>query len=146
MDNIRYKYNKEELSKIINKWTKRGNPLPELVYHMGDGAFDVLEDSDVFDDTELQYLEDNRYPDEEVFSHVFIGEFWAVEIPEEIFNCVKEAKEKGYSTKGFCIDCFYENCFDYDFDFTVNKWLHDSNEDIGFLISQLYAQSVLKNV
>ena len=39
-----------------------------------------------------------------------------------------------------------ENCFDYDFDFAVNKWLHNSSEDNGFLISQLYAQCVLKNI
>lgn len=57
-----------------------------------------------------------------------------------------EAHEKEYTTEGFCIDCYYENCFDYDFDFAVNKWLHNNNEDNGFLISQLYAQCVLKNI
>lgn len=68
-------------------------------------------------------------------------------IPEEIFNCVKEAHEKGYTTEEFCIDCYYENCFDYDFDFAVTKWLKDNNDrDNGFLISQLYAQCVLKNI
>lgn len=40
-----------------------------------------------------------------------------------------------------------EKWFDYGFDFAVNKWLHNNNnEDNGFLISQLYAQCVLKNI
>ena len=137
---------KEELNKIVRKWIKRGNALPELVYHMGDGDFEVIMGSDIFDSKELQYLEDNRYQDEEVFAKAFIEEFGTIKISEEIFSCVKEAKEKGYTTDGFCIDCYYENCFDYDFDFTVNKWLHDSSGDNGFLISQLYAQCVLNNI
>ena len=28
----------------------------------------------------------------------------------------------------------------------INKWLHSSSEDNGFLISQLYAQCVLNNI
>lgn len=39
-----------------------------------------------------------------------------------------------------------EKWFDYGFDFVVNKWLHNNNRDNGFLISQLYAQCVLKNI
>ena len=136
------------LKNIVEKWVKYGNPLPELVYHLGDGDFEVIEDSGVLDDTELQYLIDNySYPDEEIFATAFLDVFCTFKIPEEIFNCVKEAKEKELSTAGFCIDCYYENCFDYDEDFTVNKWLHDNNDrNNGFLLSQLYAQCVLKNI
>lgn len=136
------------INDIVTKWVKYGNPLPELVYHLGDGDFDVIEDSNVFDDKELQYLVDNySYPDEELFATAFLDEFCTMKIPEELFNCVKEVHEKGLSTVGFCIDCFYENCFDYDEDFVVNKWLSDnSDRDVGFLISQLYAQCVLKNI
>jgi hypothetical protein len=135
------------ISKIVKMWVKCGNSLPELVYHLGDGDFEVIEESNVFNDEELQYLCDNHsYPDEKLFAKVFVEEFGTINIPEEIFNCVKEAHEKEYTTEGFCIDCYYENCFDYDFDFAVNKWLHNNNEDNGFLISQLYAQCVLKNI
>ena len=47
---------------------------------------------------------------------------------------------------GACMDWYYGTCFDYDYDFAVEKWLHNNNEDNGFLISQLYAQCVLKNI
>ena len=135
------------LNNLVKKWVKCGNALPELVYHLGDGDFEVIEESNVFDDKELQYLCDKHsYPDGELFAKVFVEEFGTINIPEEIFNCVKEAKEKEYTIEGFCIDCYYENCFDYDFDFAVNKWLNDNSEDNGFLISQLYAQCVLKNL
>lgn len=135
------------ISKIVKMWVKCGNSLPELVYHLGDGDFEDVEESGVFNDEELQYLWDNHsYPDEKLFAKVFVEEFGTINIPEEIFNCVKEAHEKEYTIEGFCIDCYYENCFDYDFDFAVNKWLHNNNEDNGFLISQLYAQCVLKNI
>lgn len=136
------------INKIVKMWVKCGNSLPELVYHLGDGDFEVIEESGVFNDEELQYLCDNHsYPDEKLFAKVFVEEFGTINIPEEIFNCVKEAHEKEYTTEGFCIDCYYENCFDYDFYFAVNKWLKDNGDrDNGFLISQLYAQCVLKNI
>lgn len=136
------------INKIVKMWVKCGNSLPELVYHLGDGDFEVIEESGVFNDEELQYLWDNHsYPDETAFATAFLDEFCTMKIPEEIFNCVKEAHEKDYTIECFCIDCYYENCFDYDFDFAVNKWLKDnSDRDNGFLISQLYAQCVLKNI
>lgn len=136
------------INKIVKMWVKCGNSLPELVYHLGDGDFEVIEESNVFDDKELQYLVDKcSYPDETVFATAFLDEFCTMKIPEEVFNCVKEAHEKDYTTECFCIDCYYENCFDYDSDFAVNKWLKDnSDRDKGFLISQLYAQCVLKNI
>ena len=137
-----------QITEIVTKWVKCGNALPELVYHLGDGDFEVIEESNVFDEKELQYLVDKcSYPDETVFATAFLEGFGTINIPEEIFNCVKEAHEKEYTTEEFCMDCYYENCFDYDFDFAVNKWLKDnSDRDNGFLISQLYAQCVLKNI
>lgn len=136
------------INEIVKKWVKYGNPLPELVYyHLGGVDFEFIEESGVFNDEELQYLANNySYPDETTFATAFLDEFCTMKIPEEIFNCVREAHEKEYTTVGFCIDCYYENCFDYDFDFTVNKWLHDNSEDNGVLISQLYAQCVSKNI
>lgn len=137
---------KNLLNNIIRKSIQNGYPIPGLIHDWKCGNLDSMKDLDVFDESELSYLK-HTLPDEEQISKTFLSESGEIKIPEEIFNCVKEAHEKEYTTEGFCIDCYYENCFDYDFDFVVNKWLKDNDDrDNGFLISQLYAQCVLKNI
>lgn len=139
---------KNLLNNIIRKSIQNGYPIPGLIHDWKCGNLDSMKDLDVFDESELSYLK-HTLPDEEQISKTFLSESGEIKIPEEVFNCIKDAQEDGYTPDGACMDWYYGTCFDYDYDFAVEKWLnsHGNSETTKEqLISQLYAQYILKNL
>lgn len=133
------------LKNIINKSINNGLALPELVHQWIRLDFNAIEDYEVFDKEQLNYIESTQ-PDAKEIAQLYVDIYGEIDIPEEIMECVQQATEEGLSVEGFCMDCLYENCFDYDFDDEVNIWLNEMGRDYSDkvnTISNLWAQYTL---
>ena len=133
------------LKNIINKSINNGLALPELVHQWTNYEFDAIEDYEVFENDQLSYMESTQ-PDAKEIAQIYVNIYGEIDIPEEIMECVQQATEEGLSVEGFCMDCLYENCFDYDFDDEVNIWLNEMGRDYSDkvnTISNLWARYTL---
>lgn len=133
------------LKNIINKSINNGLALPELVHQWLRLEFDSIEDYEVFENEQLNYIRSTQPGAKEV-AQIYVNIYGEIDIPEEIMECVQQATEEGLSVEGFCMDCLYENCFGYDFDDEVNIWLNEMGRDYSDkvnTISNLWAQYTL---
>ena len=133
------------LKSIINKSINNELALPELAHQWTNLEFDAIDDYEVFDKEQLDYIKSTQ-PDAKEIAQIYVNIYGEIDIPEDIMGCVLEATEEGLSVEGFCMDCLYENCFDYEFDDEVNIWLNEIGRDYSDkvnTISNLGAQYTL---
>lgn len=130
-----YIYMKPELTNVIDiiKHLKEINVEP--YYINDDYLYDLVENEEITD-KQLIILEDEPNLKNHV-NEIYVPKE-PVELPEEIIQAIKSAKELDFSIDGFCIDwsCGID---DYDFDLVVMNWLkYISSKERYDKIRQIY--------
>lgn len=126
--------NKENLYKsIINKVIKNEVSLPYIL-NEADFDIDILKDYNVFTEDELDILLNYAVLTDNTlltmyFEHPQISTI-NIEIPDNVKDALEFLKEQGYSKLGICYDIEAENCFDFEADIIINKWINPRTNEL----------------
>ena len=125
--------NKENLYKsIINKVITNDVSLP-YVLNEADFDIDLLNEYNIFTEKELEILENYDSIDNTLltmyFEHPQISTI-NIEIPDDIDDALYTLKQQGYSNLGICYDIEAENCFDFEADIIINKWINSGTNEL----------------
>lgn len=125
--------NKENLYKsIVNKVIDNDVSLPYIL-NEADFDIDLLKDYNVFTEDEVDILLNYDLTDNTLltmyFGHPQISTI-NIEIPDNVKNALVFLKEQGYSKLGICYDIEAENCFDFEADITINKWINSGTTEL----------------
>lgn len=126
--------NKENLYKsIINKVIDNDVSLPYVLNEV-DFDIDLLKDYNVFTEEELDILANYAVLTDNTlltmyFEHPQISTI-NIEIPENVKDSLVFLKQQGYSKLGICYDIEAENCFDFDADIIINKWINSRTNEL----------------
>lgn len=125
--------NKENLYKsIINKVIKNDVSLPYVLNEI-DFDIDLLKEYNVFTEEELNILANYDLTDSTLltmyFEHPRILSI-NIEIPNDVKEALEFLKHQGYSNIGICYDVESENCFDFEADITINKWINSGTNEL----------------
>ena len=53
-----------------------------------------------------------------------------IEIPDNVKDALGFLKQQGYSKLGICYDIEAENCFDFEADIIINKWINSGTTEL----------------
>lgn len=125
--------NKENLYKsIINKIIENEVSLP-YVLNEADFDIDLLKDYNVFTEDELDILVNYDLTNNTLltmyFEHPQISTI-NIEIPAKVKEALGFLKEQGYLKLGICYDIEAENCFDFEADIIINKWINPRTNEL----------------
>ena len=126
--------NKENLYKsIVNKVIDNDVSLPYIL-NEADFDIDLLKDYNVFTEDELDILLNYEVLTNNTlltmyFEHPQISTI-NIEIPNNVKDSLVFLKEQGYSKLGICYDIEAENCFDFEADITINKWINSDTTEL----------------
>ena len=126
--------NKEKLYKsIVNKVIDNDVSLP-YVLNEADFDIDLLKEYNVFTEEELDILADYAVLTDSTlltmhFEHPQISTI-NIEIPNDVKEALEFLKHQGYSKLGICYDIEAENCFDFEADITINKWINSRTSEL----------------
>lgn len=126
--------NKENLYKsIVNKVIDNDVSLPYIL-NEADFDIDLLKDYNVFTEDELDILLTYEVLTNNTlltmyFEHPQISTI-NIEIPNNVKDSLVFLKEQGYSKLGICYDIEAENCFDFEADITINKWINSDTTEL----------------
>ena len=125
--------NKENLYKnIINKVISNEVSLPYIL-NEADFDVDLLKDYNVFTEDELDILLNYDLTDNTLltmyFEHPQISTI-NIEILDNVKDVLGFLKQQGYSKLGICYDIEAENCFDFEADIIINKWINPRTNEL----------------
>lgn len=116
---------------IINKVIENQSISIPYLFQETDADINIVKEYDIFTDNELKILEFyNPCRDElieDYLKHPKIKNIH-ITIPDNIKQALLFLKNEGYSPQGICYDIECENCFDYDADIEINKWINENNK------------------
>lgn len=128
---------------IINKVIENQSISIPYLFQETDADINIVKEYDIFTDNELKILEFyNPCRDElieDYLNHPKIKNIH-ITIPDNIKQALLFLKNEGYSPQGICYDIECENCFDYDADIEINKWINENNnqQEKTVKITKLY--------
>lgn len=116
---------------IVNKVIENQSISIPYLFQETDADINIVKEYDIFTDNELKILEFyNPCRDElieDYLKHPKIKNIH-ITIPDNIKQALLFLKNEGYSPQGICYDIECENCFDYDADIEINKWINENNK------------------
>lgn len=116
---------------IVNKVIEIQSISLPYLFQETDADINIVKEYDIFTDNELKILEFyNPCRDElieDYLKHPKIKNIH-ITIPDNIKQALLFLKNEGYSPQGICYDIECENCFDYDADIEINKWINENNK------------------
>lgn len=116
---------------IVNKVIENQSISIPYLFQETDADINIVKEYDIFTDNELKILEFyNPCRDElieDYLKHPKIKNIH-ITIPDNIKQACLFLKNEGYSPQGICYDIECENCFDYDADIEINKWINENNK------------------
>lgn len=128
---------------IVNKVIENQSISIPYLFQETDADINIVKEYDIFTDNELKILEFyNPCRDElieDYLKHPKIKNIH-ITIPDNIKQALLFLKNEGYSPQGICYDIECENCFDYDTDIEINKWINENNnqQEKTVKITKLY--------
>lgn len=128
---------------IINKVIENQSISIPYLFQETDADINIVKEYNIFTDNELKILEFyNLCRDElieDYLKHPKIKNIH-ITIPDNIKQALLFLKNEGYSPQGICYDIECENCFDYDADIEINKWINENNnqQEKTVKITKLY--------
>lgn len=128
---------------IVNKVIENQNISIPYLFQETDADINIVKEYDIFTDNELKILEFynpcRNELIEDYLNHPKIKNIH-ITIPDNIKQALLFLKNEGYSPQGICYDIECENCFDYDADIEINKWINENNnqQEKTVKITKLY--------
>lgn len=128
---------------IVNKVIENQNISIPYLFQETDADINIVKEYDIFTDNELKILEFyNPCRDELIEDYLKHPKTKNIHItiPDNIKEALLFLKNEGYSPQGICYDIECENCFDYDADIEINKWINENNnqQEKTVKITKLY--------